>query len=78
MPLDVTAGPTAPPVGLTLVHSDERGSWYAVGTKRGWIEFRVTPTGLVRVGPWRSGKHPYFTPGEEDERGVRDDDADER
>lgn len=44
---------------------DYRGASYAVGTERGWLEIRVTPSGHMRVGEWTKGEHPYFTPTEE-------------
>jgi len=52
-----------PEIKFSKIHvSDRYGGWYAIGTKRGWLEFRVTPSGFIRVGKIEKGKHPYFTP----------------
>ena len=37
------------------------GKWIAIGTRREWVEIRITPTGLMRVSAPRKDKHPYFT-----------------
>lgn len=50
------------PFKLSLIHEDEKlGTWWAVGTKRGWFEFRITKTGFIRLFGYNKGKHPYFT-----------------
>jgi len=48
-----------------ICHDKNYGSWYAIGTERGWIEIRITPTGFIRVDPTKDihkGNHYYFTP----------------
>ena len=48
-------------VKLTRIHTGpEGGVWYAIGTERQWFEFRVTPTGLIRVSEPVTGSHPVF------------------
>jgi len=47
---------------VTAIHSDEKlGTWWAVGTEKGYVEIRTTKTGLMRVGGFKKGQHPYFT-----------------
>ena len=53
---------------ITCAVADARGNdVYTVGTEREWVEIRVTRTvGLLRVGKPVRGKHPYFSPDEDD------------
>jgi len=53
-------------IKISRICSDPKlGDWYAIGSKRGWFEFRVTRTGYFRIVETKKGKHPYFTPKEE-------------
>lgn len=48
-------------INVSKICSDKRGTWWAIGTKREWFEFWVTPTGKFRILNIHKGKHPYFT-----------------
>ena len=48
-------------VSRIFVH-ERHGEWYAFGTVRGFVEVRVTPTGILRPGPFMRGWHPVFCP----------------
>lgn len=38
------------------------GAWYAIASEKQWVEVRVTPTGLLRVGEVHKERHPVFAP----------------
>ena len=44
---------------------EKHGDWFAIGTKKAYFEFRITPTGFIRLGKVKTEKHPYFTMNEE-------------
>ena len=48
-------------IRISRVCSDKRGTWYAVGTKKEWFEFWITPSGKFRLLGIKKRKHPYFT-----------------
>ena len=41
---------------------DAHGSGWLVQTDREWFDFRLTPTGLVRLGRPHTGIHPFGRP----------------
>lgn len=55
--------PLDPPVRISIACSDPKwGRVYAVATNKGWVEIRVTPSGLLRVSEPQKGYHPVFAP----------------
>ena len=47
---------------LSKICSDKKlGTWWAIGTKNQWFEFRITNSGRIRLFDIKKGKHPYFT-----------------
>ena len=49
-------------IRVSCIHSDEKlGTWWAIGTDKGWLEIRTTKAGKFRVFEPKKGKHPYFT-----------------
>ena len=60
---DYANGRDLPKLSCAFRDEDLGGVW-ALGTERGWFEFRITPTGYIRdISPVKKGRHPYFTPG---------------
>ena len=49
----------------TICLDEKHGDWFAIGTKKAYFEFRITPTGFIRLGKVKTEKHPYFTMNEE-------------
>ena len=47
---------------VSCIHSDEKwGTWWAIGTKKQWVELRTTKTGIIRISAPHKETHPYFT-----------------
>jgi hypothetical protein len=39
-----------PHATVTLLCSDHQGTWLRVGGAKEWVDLRITPSGLLRVG----------------------------
>ena len=47
-------------IKVCKITSDERGSWWSIGTKKQWMEIRVTKGGKITASEARKTKHPVF------------------
>jgi hypothetical protein len=49
-------------IKVSKICTDGRGdSWWAVGTKKQYLELRITKGGKIMPFKVTKGKHPYFT-----------------
>jgi hypothetical protein len=47
-------------IKVCKITSDERGSWWSIGTKKQWMEIRVTKGGKITATKAHKTKHPVF------------------
>lgn len=49
-------------VKISCITSDKlHGTWWAIGTKKEFVEIRTTKSGKIRVFDVVKKRHPYFT-----------------